>query len=74
MTSAANRTDGKYWEKWKDIYKFHARSTGTTFPRPENVEPQDFVRVVLDGTAYWGFLHEETRDAFIQTYDAGFVE
>ncbi len=68
MTSDVNRINGKYWNQWKSTYKFHAKTPGSSFPRPEHVEPQDFVRVTLDGSAYWGFLSEDARDAFVQTY------
>jgi len=70
-----NRVDGKYWNRWKDTYKFHAKTPGGG-PSPEDVPENVYggtLRVVLDGTPYWGFISEEARDAFVQTYNAEIV-
>lgn len=67
-----NRTDGKYWNQWKNVYRFHAK-TPRGGPAPEDVAGDGFIRVTFDGVPYWGFVSEEARDAFIQTYNAEIV-
>lgn len=67
-----NRTDGKAWNQWKGVYKFHAKTPGGG-PQPEDVAGDGFIRVTLDNVPYWGFTSEEARDAFIQTYNAEIV-
>jgi hypothetical protein len=68
-----NRVDGKYWNRWKDVYRYHAK-TPAGGPSPEDVHSSTgFLRVTLDGVPYWGFTREEERDAFVQTYGAEIV-
>lgn len=68
----SNRDQGKTWNQWKNIYKFHAKTPGGG-PAREDVAGEGIIRVTLDDVPYWGFTSEEARDAFIQTYNAEIV-
>jgi hypothetical protein len=71
----SDRVNGKYWNRWKETFRFHAKTPQggpDTGDLPEEIYGQ-YLRVTLDGVPYWGFLNEEARDAFVQTYNAEIV-